>query len=524
MGAPPVHVADVPRRVRTWVAILALVALVMAPACAGGIDQPEQLRRAVTVAGIREHQQALQQVADEHDGNRMAGTPGYDASVGYVMQRLEKAGYQPSVFEFPFEFVTDRTPPVLERVTAPAQTFTEGTDFVTLTYSGSGEVTAEAVAVDLTVPSPAPNTSTSGCEPADFAGFPAGTIALLQRGTCTFRIKADNAAVAGAAGVIVFNEGTPDRTGVLAGTLGEPLAALPVVGTTFALGDSLRNGAVNGPTGVTARLQTDTVAETRTTRNVIAETPGGDANHVVVVGAHLDSVGRGPGLQDNGSGTAVTLEIAEVMGQRKVDITSKVRFMWYGAEELGLTGSTRYVEALDQAERDRIELMLNFDMVGSPNFVRFVYDGNNSAFPVGPGVEPGPTGSGAIEQVFLDYFASQQLAVEPTPFDGRSDYRQFIAAGIPAGGLFSGADGAKTAEQAAVYGGTEGMAYDPCYHQACDTFDNIDLTVLDQLSDATAHAVLTFALRNFAANPLVDPPTQTSTPSPSAHGAIPRTV
>ncbi len=515
MDASGIRVADVPRR---WALALVLVALVVAPACAGGIEQPEGLRRAVTVAGIREHQQALQQVADEHDGNRIAGTPGYNASADYVMQRLEKAGYQPSSFEFEFEFVADRTRPVLERVTAPAKTFTEGSDFVTLTYSGSGEVTAAVIAVDLTVPSPAPNTSTSGCEPVDFAGFPAGTIALLQRGTCTFRIKADNAAAAGAAGVILFNEGTPDRTGLLAGTLGEPLASLPVVGTTFALGDSLRNGVANGPTGVTVRLQTDTIAETRTTRNVIAETPDGDPNHVVVVGAHLDSVGRGPGIQDNGSGTATTLEIAEVMGQRKVDTTNKVRFMWYGAEELGLIGSTRYVESLDQAERDRIELMLNFDMVGSPNFVRLVYDGNNSGFPVGPGVEPGPAGSGAIEQVFLDYFASQRLAVEPTPFDGRSDYRQFIAAGIPAGGLFSGADGIKTVEQVAVYGGTAGMAYDPCYHQACDTFDNINLTALDQLSDAAAHAVLTFALRDFAVNPLVDPPVQTSMPPPSARG------
>jgi Zn-dependent M28 family amino/carboxypeptidase len=493
-----------PRRALTRSLVLALVVLVVVPACVSRIEQPEQLRNAVTIAGVREHQQALQQIADAHDGNRMTGTPGYDASVGYVMQRLENAGYEPSSFQFEFVFTTDRTKPVLERVTAPAQIFTEGSDFLTLTYSGSGEVTTEVVAVDLLVPSPAPNTSTSGCEPADFAGFPAGATALVQRGTCTFRTKADNAAAAGAAGVILFNEGTPDRTEMLDGTLGEPLVSLPVVGTTFALGENLRNGVANGPTGMTVRLRTDPIAETRTTRNVIAETPGGDPNHVVVVGAHLDSVRRGPGIQDNGSGAAAILEIAEVMGQRKVDTTNKVRFMWYGAEELFLIGSTRYVESLDQAKRDRIELMLNFDMVGSPNFVRFVYDGNNSSFPVAPGVQPGPPGSGAIEQVFLDYFASQQLAVEPTPLDGRSDYGPFITAGIPVGGLFSGAEGIKTAQQAAVYGGTAGIAYDPCYHKPCDTFDNVNVTALDQLSDAAAHAVLTFAIRDFAAHPLVD--------------------
>ena len=127
-------------------------------------------------------------------------------------------------------------------------------------------------------------------------------------------------------------------------------------------------------------------------------------------------------------------------------------------------------------------------MVGSPNFVRFVYDGDGSAF----GVD-GPSGSGRIEYVFVDYFASQGLATEPTEFDGRSDYDAFINAGIPAGGLFTGAEGIKTAAQAAIYGGTAGVAYDPCYHQACDTIANLSGTALDQMSDAIAHSTLVFA-------------------------------
>jgi Zn-dependent M28 family amino/carboxypeptidase len=131
--------------------------------------------------------------------------------------------------------------------------------------------------------------------------------------------------------------------------------------------------------------------------------------------------------------------------------------------------------------------------LGSPNFVRFVYDGDNSAFPVGPGVQAGPPGSGEIEQVFTDYFTSQGLVTDPTPFNGRSDYGPFIAQGIPAGGLFSGAEEIKTAAQAAAYGGTAGIQLDPCYHQACDTFANNSNTALDQMSDAAAHAVITFA-------------------------------
>ena len=137
--------------------------------------------------------------------------------------------------------------------------------------------------------------------------------------------------------------------------------------------------------------------------------------------------------------------------------------------------------------------MLNFDMIGSPNFVRFVYDGDGS----GTGTV-GPNGSDVVEDVFLDYFGS--MPTEPTAFDGRSDYGPFIDVGIPAGGLFTGAEGIKTPEEAAIYGGTAGVAYDHCYHQACDNFGNIDLTALDQMSDAAAHAVLTFAMTTSSVN------------------------
>ena len=198
---------------------------------------------------------------------------------------------------------------------------------------------------------------------------------------------------------------------------------------------------------------------------MIAETRDGDPDNVIVVGAHLDSVGVGPGINDNGSGSAGILEIAEQM--RKVKPRNKVRFIWFGAEEHGLLGSEAYVDSLPQSERDKIAAMLNFDMIGSPNFVRFVYDGDLSDSE--PPEGGAPPASADIEQLFLDYFESQGLATEPTAFDGRSDYGPFIFAGIPAGGLFTGAEGIKTAEEAAIYGGTAGAPYDPCYHLGCDT-------------------------------------------------------
>lgn len=462
-------------------------------------------RKAVTLAGVREHQAALQAASDANGGNRVAGSPGYDASSAYVVEKAQAAGLDVHLHHFTFTFNEDRTPPVLTQTAPDATNYVNGVDFGSMTYSGNGDVTAPVWAVDLQLPqAPGPGATTSGCEAADFAGMPAGSIALVQRGTCTFGAKLDNAVANGAAGAVIFNDGgDAGRRGVINGTLGEPNRNHPAVGATLALGQDLANGIANGATGSTVRLRVDRVVEQRTTHNVIGETPGGDPHNVVVVGAHLDSVSRGPGINDNGSGSGGILEMAEALEGREV--TNKVRFVWWGAEELGLIGSNRYVASLTQQEKDDIALNLNFDMIGSPNYVRFVYDGDNSAFPVGPGAAAGPDGSGMIEKVFHDYFGGVGLASAETPFSGRSDYGPFIAAGIPAGGLFTGAEGVKTAEQATVFGGTAGAPYDPCYHLACDTFANSNSTGLDQMSDAAAHALLTFARWNFAKTPLTNP-------------------
>ena len=469
------------------------------PALAEPISESQGFRKAVTVEGIREHQLALQAIADANDGNRAAGTPGYDASVAYIVARAEAAGYEVSTQAFTFvENFFDGSPPVLEEIAPEPQTFVAGTrpafdgDFVS--FTGVGDVTAPVQAIDLVVPpAPAPNTSTSGCEDEDFAGFVPGNIALIQRGTCPYFDKVTNAQEAGAAAMIVFNEGQPGRTGVPENLpLGLEGIHIPAVGTSFAVGVDLADP------GTVARVKTEVLEVLAESVNVIAETPGGDPNRTVVVGAHLDSVPEGPGINDNGSGSGGILEIAEVYAAQDREPRNKLRFMWYGAEEVGLVGSTRYVESLSQDEKDDIMVMLNFDMIGSPNFARYVYDGDGT---VGP---EGPTGSGLIEDVFIEYFESQGLFSEPTAFDGRSDYGPFIADGIPAGGLFTGAEDPKTEEQAAVYGGIAGAQLDPCYHAACDTFagtgsgpnataPGLALVALDQMSDAAAHAVLFFS-------------------------------
>ncbi len=165
-----------------------------------------------------------------------------------------------------------------------------------------------------------------------------------------------------------------------------------------------------------------------------------------------------------------------------------------------MVGSNHYMDNLPEAERQKVALYLNFDMVGSPNYVRFVYDGDNSKFPVGPSAAEGPPGSDAMEQMFHDYFASQGLPSAETAFSGRSDYGRFIFYGIPSGGLFTGAEGVKTAEEAAIFGGTAGVAYDHCYHQACDTLANVNMKGLEEMGDAIAHSILTYAFDTGSVN------------------------
>ncbi|MFI5931173.1 M28 family peptidase [Actinoplanes sp. NPDC051494] len=223
--------------------------------------------------------------------------------------------------------------------------------------------------------------------------------------------------------------------------------------------------------------------------NLIADWPGGDTGDTLVVGAHLDSVTAGPGINDNGSGSAANLEVALAVARTGFQPARHLRFGWWGAEELGLRGSTAYVNSLTTAQKAAIGGYLNFDMVGSPNPGYFLYDGDNSD---GTGSGPGPSGSAEIEDVLEAYFTSIGVATRGTDFDGRSDYGPFIAAGIPAGGIFTGAEGRKTAAQVTLWGGTA-TAFDPCYHAACDTVTNINDTALNRNSDAIANAVWTLA-------------------------------
>jgi aminopeptidase Y len=446
------------------------LALAGTAACDSRVNNTfDKLLECVTVEGVREHQAAFQAIADANNGIRTSGTPGYDESAAYVVDRMTAAGYQVTVQDFQFQTFISLSPPILEQV-SPLPGTIENT---ILSYSGSGDVTASVTTLPVI----------TGCDSSDYAGFPVGTIALISRGACTFAIKATNAYSAGAVGVVIYN----NIPGTLNGTLGNGFTLdIPVTSVTLDVGQQLA-----ATPGLILRLKTDTFRGIASTSNVIAESKGGDPNNVIMTGAHLDSVNAGPGIQDNGSGSAAILEVAEAMA--KVEPRNKLRFAWWGAEESVLVGSTYYVNNLTLEELDQITLYLNFDMIGSPNYVFFIYDGDDSD---GVGSGPGPDGSAQIEKTFESYYQMVGEDFKGTDFSGRSDYGPFIAVGIPSGGLFTGAEGIKTPTEAAIWGGTAGEQYDPCYHLACDTFDNISLHALDVNSDAVAYSILQYAMNS----------------------------
>ena len=371
--------------------------------------------------GLGEHLDALQRIAGEHGGNRAAGSAGERATAEYVAGRLRAAGYRVAVEEVSVPAFSERSEP---RLTAGSRSY----EARTLQFSGSGSITGTVRAAGL------------GCSAEALAALRRGDVALIQRGTCSFREKALAAQRAGAAAVLIADaqpvRGSLQRTGV----------RIPVL----AVGASAA-----GLAGERVRVAVDAASTIRRSPSVIGETGAAGARRVVMAGGHLDSVPEGPGLNDNGSGVAALLEIAEELGGRRVPDGTALRFAFWGAEEIGLVGSRRYVDGLSRAERRRIAAYLNLDMVGSQDAEPAVYDGD-----------------AAIEAALR-----RRLGPDTPQRDlgGASDHAPFAAAGIPVGGIFTGLD--------------------DCYHRRCDTLDNVDRAVLTTSARAAGAALVDLARR-----------------------------
>ena len=406
---------------------IVLAALAVA-GCDVGDDPPEV--RGIDASGLREHLRALQEIAGRAGGNRADGTPGYDASVEYVADSLHEAGWRVRLDPFTFPYFEERSPPRVDGLRA-------NQEVRTLSYSGSGRVEGPVRRVGL------------GCSRSDFDGLNAGDVAVAARGECFFTIKARNAQAAGAAALLVV-DGESDEPP--SATLVGPGWHIPVLGVGASAGREL---------GPRVRVAVDAVSERRRIMSVIADTRNGKGNRVVMAGGHLDSVRAGPGINDNGSGVAALLELADAMGGRAPG--ARVRLAFWGGEELGLFGSRDYVHGLSGEQRRGIAAYLNLDMVGSPKPVRGVYSDTDPR----------------IERVLRDLVGAR---AQEESVGGASDHAPFDRVGIPVGGLFTGV----------------GDPYDTCNHRACDTIDNVDLPVLVEMTRVATEAVERLSRENQA--------------------------
>jgi Zn-dependent M28 family amino/carboxypeptidase len=419
------------------------------------------------------HLSKLQEIADANGGNRAIGTPGYEASVDYVADALRSKGFDVTTSEFSLRFPFADPPEVSvggAKVEAKPLEYTVGTP----PQGVSGPLLSARV------------DDSPGCTASDYDGLPVvGAVVLVDRGRCPFGEKQVAAAERGAVGLIVANNSDGDQSGA---TLGEQTrVTIPVVIVSKADGARLR--AQTAP----ATIKLNAGVRIEKTRNVLAQTKTGSIQNVVMVGAHLDSVPAGPGINDNGSGVAAVLETALQMGSAPA-VHNAVRFAFWGAEEIGLLGSANYVQSLTVDELKDIALYLNVDMLASPNPAYFTYDGDQSA-PPDPerGRPPVPEGSAGIERTLVAYLKSAGETGQDISFEGRSDHDGFTRAGIPVGGIFSGAEGKMTAEQARLWSGTADQPYDPNYHQKTDTLDHIDRSALGINGGGIAYAVALYA-------------------------------
>jgi hypothetical protein len=503
-----------------WLVPVCVAASLLVPASAGAVapaacnaranDTAKKLVECVQTNALWQHMQAFWQIAQSNPGpdghpSRNSGEPGYRASVDYVAGLMRKAGYDVTIQPYTFEYFAYQGVPSMSEVSPTAHDYTLVTEWNP--GRSLGKTTADVQPAGGTL-IPSTGGSTSGCDPSDFSSFVAGRVALIQRGTCTFSQKIQNAQDAGASGVIIFNEGnTPERTGVFSGSLSS-VPPIPVSFTSFDAGAALYHEYQSAVANSTALPRVSLSVQgihdpNRTDWNVIADSPGGDPHHVLVVDAHLDAI-YGAGMLDNASGSATILDIAQMM--RKVKPLNKVRFIWFGGEELGLFGSIHYVNNLTPAQLGDIRYDLDADVTATPNYSLGILDpaapdlfGRTVSTQFPPQVyEPSKV---ARDQMIGYYNSIGQNHILFSPVG--TDAFSFNQAGVPASGVLTGQDCCKTQEEVDLFGGytgnydgnipsTDGGCVDNPFRW-CDNLDNNDKSVMTMVSKDFASSTVKMA-------------------------------
>lgn len=487
--------------------------------CANRVNNtPRKLLPCIRTDDLWRHLRAFQSIANAHPGadghpSRNSGEAGYKASVDYVAKLMRQAGYDVTIQTYHFFYFAFTALPTLREVSPAPHDFTVVADWNPGQSTGATTAALQPAGGIVLPPTPTPSSS-SGCTASDFAGFVPGRVALIQRGTCNFGVKVQNAQAAGASGVTIFNEGNPGRTAVFGGGRlvdadGNPVVpTIPVSFVPFATGTGLLdqyNQAVQGGTALPVLniAITAVVNPNAEDYNVIADSKGGDPNHVVVVDAHLDAI-YGAGILDNASGSATILDIAQMM--RKVKPRNKLRFIWFGGEELGLLGSTFYVNNLSPAELGKIGYDLDADVTSTPNYVVGVLDpagvdlfGRTVSTQFPPVVyEPSKVARDQGIRYF-DSIGKNNILFSPVGTDAFN----FNQAGIPASGVLTGQDCCKLQSDVDLFGGSlgnfegnvpsfDGGCVDNPFRW-CDNLANNDRNVLTFISRGFATMVVDMA-------------------------------
>jgi hypothetical protein len=473
-------------------------------ACAHRVNNtPQKLVACVTERDLWAHMVAFQQIADANPGadghpSRNSGEPGYKASADYVARVMRDAGYDVHLQKYTFHYFSFVGDPVLREDSPTPHSFALGSEFAPGQVAGHTMAPLQPVGGIVVPATPTPS-STSGCSSADFAGFVPGNIALIQRGTCFFDQKVANAEAAGASAVVIFNEGNPGRTALYVGGLSGD-QHIPVVFASYAVGTQLLSQYVPG-SGPVLTIDVRAVDDpNRADWNVIADSKGGDPNNVLVVDAHLDAI-YGAGMLDNASGSSTILDIAQQL--KNTNTRNKLRFIWFGGEELGLLGSQYYVNSLSADELAKIKFDLDADVTATPNYVAGVLDPKDGVnlFSRDPGTPMSPSiwAPSAIGRDYgIDYLGAIGKNHLLFSADG-TDAFMFQLAGIPASGVLTGQDCCKLASDVALFGGYEGNFEGTvpgddggCVDNPfrwCDNLDNNDPQVLTWMSKTFANMV-----------------------------------
>ncbi|CAN5163729.1 M28 family peptidase [soil metagenome] len=436
----------------------------------------DELASKVTAAGMITHLEKLQEIADVNRGNRADGSPGFVATVDYVVKALQDKGFEVQTPEFErLETVSAGKP----LVTVSGRSF-QVDQASLLVQTPTGGVTGPVL-------KPA---RSAGCAATDYpAKAPKGAIAVVDDTACSVVDKQKAAMARGVAALVVVSGGS--RNGSPAG-LFEPgyyqKLTIPVAIIGADGGTALRRAT--GP----VRVILDGKVVKRTSRNILAQTKTGSNRDVVMVGAHLDSVSSGPGINVNGSGVAAVLETAVQLGAEP-PVANAVRFAFWGAGENRLAGSVDYVFGLTRDELNDIAAYLNFDTIGSPNAGYFTYDGDQSGA-ASPDVDADavPIGSSGLERTLAGYLNLAGKRPADTPLSANTDANPFLVAGIPVGGATTGGPQQKTAVQARLWGGKPGVAFDPNYHSVRDTVKAVNRDALAIMGSGVAFATGTYAV------------------------------